>query len=151
MTSSSTPDEIVGHKTFSTGDPLHPFRHEPLTRAEADAICQHADEAKAKRATDMPTEQDAVNALWSAYQRLRELGWREACYAPTDRALRLVEPGSSGIHVGHADGEWPNVSFWISEAGDLWPSRPCLFKEAGHPVVDGDLTTQREILDAYKA
>ena len=64
-------DEIVGHKTFSDGH--GGFRHEPLTRAEADALRAAADAAEAKRATDMPTEQDAVNALWSAQQRLREL------------------------------------------------------------------------------
>lgn len=123
-----SPSEIVGHKTFSTGDPLQPFRHEPLTRTEADALWAAADAAKKARAEAMPTEQDAVRAMWSAWERLRELGWKEACYAPTDAALRLVEPGSSGIHVGHADGEWPHKSFWIAEAGDLWPSRPCLFK-----------------------
>ena len=34
------PDDIVGHKTFGQpGD----FRHEPLTRAEADALFAHAD------------------------------------------------------------------------------------------------------------
>lgn len=127
----STGDEIVGHKTISTGDPLNPFRHEPLTRKEADELYRRADEAKAKRAADMPTEQDAVSAMWSAYQRLRELGWREACYAPTDRPLRLIEPGSSGIQDGNCEGEWPDKHFWVSEAGDIWPSRPVLFRECG--------------------
>ncbi|HEX8106678.1 MAG TPA: hypothetical protein VF516_03070 [Kofleriaceae bacterium] len=122
------PDDIVGHKTFSTGDPLHPFRHEPLTRADADALIALADAQQEKRAKDMPTEQDAVNAMSSAFQRLRELGWKEACYAPTDTPLKLVEPGSSGIHEGTATGEWPSKSFWIFEVGDQWPSRPCLFK-----------------------
>ena len=121
-------DEIVGHKTFSTGDPLNPFRHEPLTRAEADAMFAAAEAAQAKRAADMPTEQDAVRVMCDAFQRLRELGWREACYAPTDTPLKLIEPGSSGIHDGRADGEWPNKHFLIFELGDAWPSRPCLFK-----------------------
>lgn len=130
-------DEIVGHKTFSTGDPLRPFRHEPLTREEADAILAAVDAAKEKRAADMPTEQDAANALWSAYQRLHELGWREARYAPTGTPLSLVEPGSSGIHTGQADGEWPHKSFWIADGGDLWPSRPCLFKIPSHAAGEG--------------
>lgn len=121
-------EEIVGHKTFSTGDPLHPFRHEPLTRGEADALWEQAEAAKKHRADTMPTEKEAVSAMWSAYQRLRELGWREACYAPTDTPVRLVEPGSSGIHDGVANGEWPRKSFWVFEAGDQWPSHPCLFK-----------------------
>lgn len=121
-------DEIVGHKTFATGDPLQPFRHEPLTRKEADALWDAVEAAKKARADAMPTEQDAARMMWNAFQRLRELGWKEACYAPQDKALKLVEPGSSGIHIGHADGEWPRKSFWVAEAGDLWPSHPCLFK-----------------------
>lgn len=121
-------DEIVGHKTFSTGDPLQPFRHEPLTRAEADALCAAADAQQKGRAEAMPTEEAAVRVMCDAFHRLKELGWREACYAPTETPLKVIEPGSSGIHDARADGEWPNKSFWIAEAGDLWPSRPCLFK-----------------------
>lgn len=123
-------DDIVGHRTFSTGDPANPFRHEPLTRAEADALFAAADAAEAKRAADMPTEQDAVRVMCDAFQRLHELGWREACYAPTDVPLKLIELGSSGIHEGRAKGEWPRKSFWIAELGDIWPSRPCLFKKS---------------------
>jgi hypothetical protein len=128
-------DDIVGHKTISTGKigPLGfpELRHEPLTRAEADAICKRADESKAKRATDMPTEQDAVQAMWSAYQRLRELGWKETMYRSNSSlgTQRLIEPGSSGIHTGHYDGEWPTGSWWLHSDGDLWPSRPCLAKD----------------------
>lgn len=126
--SPSEDDEIVGHKTFSTGDPLHPFRHEPLTRADADALIAAADAQQQARAEAMPTEQDAVRAMCDAFHRLKELGWNDACYAPSNTPLKLVEPGSSGIHEGVANGEWPSKSFWIYEAGDQWPSRPCLFK-----------------------
>ena len=132
----SDQDEIVGHKTFSTGetDPATGFpvlRHEPLTRSEADAIFAAVDAAKAKRAADMPTEEDAVRAMWSAFQRLRELGWTETTYRSSESrgSQRLIEPGSSDIHVGHYSGEWPTGSWWIEEAGDLWPSRPCLAKD----------------------
>lgn len=121
-------DEIVGHKTISTGDPLHPFRHEPLTRTEADALWAACEAATKARAEAMPTEEDAVRVMANAFQRLRELGWKEASYAPTDKPLKLIEPGSSGIHDGHAYGEWPHKSFWITDAGDLWPTRPCLFR-----------------------
>ena len=121
-------EEIVGHKTFSTGDPLHPFRHEPLTRTEADALIAACDAHQKARAEAMPTEQDAVRAMCDAFHRLKELGWREACYAPQDTPIKVVEPGSSGIHPATATGEWPRKSFWIHEAGDMWPSHPCLFK-----------------------
>lgn len=122
----SNGDEIVGHKTLDDGK--GGYRHEPLTRAEADALYAAIEARDRKRAADMPTEQDAVNAMCDAHQRLKELGWREACYAPTGVPLKLIEAGSSGIHDGQADGEWPNLHFWISAHCDIWPSRPVLFK-----------------------
>lgn len=129
-------EEIVGHKTFSTGDPLNPFRHEPLTRAEADEIWKRVEEANAKRAADMPTEQDALRAMVEAHHRLKELGWNDAIYCPKDGTQFLaIEPGSGGVHECHYSGEWPTGGWWIAEAGDLWPSRPCLWKAMNRPAV----------------
>lgn len=122
-------NDVVGHKTFSDG--AGSFRHEPLTRFEADALWQACEDAKAKRAADMPTEQDAIHAMWSAYQRLCELGWRDAIYCPKDgQTFKVIEPGSVGIHDCHYSGEWPSGGWWVHSEGDLWPSRPCLFKSA---------------------
>ena len=60
---------------------------------------------------------------------MKRLGWNDAIYCPKDGSLFLViEPGSTGRHVAHYDGEWPKGTWWVHEAGDLWPSRPCLFK-----------------------
>lgn len=117
------PDPILGHKTFADG--LFGFRHEPLRKSEAEVIIAASDAAKEKRAADMPTEEDAAAAMWSAYQRLKELGWRETCYGPTNEVVRLIEPGSSGIHEGSRLEPWPEKTWWID--GD-WPSNPCLFK-----------------------
>lgn len=36
----------------------------------------------------------------------------------------MIEAGSSGIHIGHRD----DHGFWICD-GDIWPSRPVLFRE----------------------
>ena len=126
-------DEIVGHKTFATGE-LCPetgfpaLRHEPLTRGEADALWERAKAREAKRAVDMPDEQAAINAMFEAYQRLKKLGWREAIYCPKDGThFQSVEPGSTGIHDCSYEGEWPNGSWWVYD-GDIWPSHPCLFK-----------------------
>lgn len=121
-------DEVVGHRTFDDGK--GGYRHEPLTRSEADALWAAAEAATKARAEAMPTEEDAVRVMASAFQRLRELGWKESCYAPSGMTLNLIEPGSSGIHAGHVEGEWPSTRFWISAHCDLWPSRPCLFKIA---------------------
>jgi hypothetical protein len=119
-------DPIVGHKTFNDGAGGH--RHEPLRRSEADAILASVEAAKAKRAADMPTEEDAVRAMWDAWYRLKELGWRETMYAPTNESVRLIEAGSAGIHRGSRHDPWPEKTWWIESSDDLWPSTPCLWK-----------------------
>lgn len=129
----SDPDEIVGHKTFRIeGSVLPGFRHEPLTRREADALLKAADEQRAKRSADMPTEQDAVKALWSAQQRLKELGWSEP-RGYQARALReegveamLIEFSSSGIHRGYYHAVNGKDTWWIGPDG--CPSSPCLVR-----------------------
>lgn len=130
-------DEIVGHKTFNTGERcpetgMPKLRHEPLTRKEADAIWAAVEAAVAKRASDMPTEQDAVNALWSAQERLKELGWSEPASYKAN-ALRtegveamLVEFSSSGIHRGYYHAVNGKDVWWIGPDGS--PSHPCLIR-----------------------
>jgi len=131
---SDSPDDIVGHKTFATGETcpetgFPKLRHEPLTRAESDAMWSAAKEAQAKRAADMPDEKSAINAFWSAHKRLKELGWKEAIYCPKDGThFKVIEAGSTGIHDCFYMGEWPKGSFFIAGEGDLWPSRPVLFR-----------------------
>ena len=116
-------EKIVGRKTLHDGTCV------PLTEPEANAIWSKAIENRKKRAEDMPTEQDAINAMHGAYLRLRELGWRDAIYCPKDMSpFQVIEPGSSGIHDCSYWGEWPNGAWNIHSNGDLWPSRPCLFK-----------------------
>ena len=77
----------------------------------------------------MPDEQDAIRVMHAAYERLKALGWREAIYCPKDgSSFDAIEPGSTGIHSTHYEGEGPNGGWWTHEAGDLWPSRPCLYR-----------------------
>lgn len=131
-------DPIVGHKTFRGPDGT---RHEPLRASEAQAILAAAESEQEKRAANMPTEKDAIRAMWSAYQRLRELGWREAIYCPKDGSeFSAAEPGSTGIHLCTYSGEWPNGSWWIHD-GDTWPARPVLWRprKPDDPIVDNGL------------
>ena len=94
----------------------------------AEKLLQDAKVAKQKRSEDMPTESDALRAMFQAYQRLRELGWRDAIYCPKDGShFNAIEAGSTGIHDCSYDGEWPKGRWWIYD-GDIWPSRPILFK-----------------------
>lgn len=129
----SDENEVVGHKTFATCDPLHPFRHEPLTRKEADAVLARIASDAAERAEKMPTEQDAARTLWEAWYRLKELGWKEARYAGEFRKegleCRLIELGSSGIHVGYYHETNGNDVWWVGAEG--YPSHPCLVSAVG--------------------
>ena len=122
-----------GHKIFDTGeiDPATGFpilRHEPLSADEAKAIWEAAEKAQVDRAAQMPDEKAALRVLMDAHTRLRELGWREAIYCPKDGShLQAIEAGSTGIHDCSYEGEWPKGSWWLYD-GDIWPSRPILFK-----------------------
>jgi hypothetical protein len=116
-------DPVVGHKTFHDG------HHEPLRKSEADALLRASDEAKARRIEQMPDEQSAIHALFSAYLRLKELGWKDAIYCPKDGTLfDVLEAGSTGIHRCRYDGEWPTGHWWIVGDDDLYPSLPVLFR-----------------------
>jgi hypothetical protein len=121
------PDDIVGHKTFDTGEMgEHGFpvlRHEPLTRAEGDALWQRAVEAERLRAERMPDEQAAIHALWDAHQRLKELGWKEPQYCPKDGTyFKVIELGSTGIFDCYYQGEWKDGLYMVSDGRDVYPT-----------------------------
>ena len=88
-------------------------------------------EAADKKALDYRTqgEKAILEKMVDAFHGLKSLGWKEACYCPKDGSTFLViEAGSSGTHKCHYTGEWPTGSWWIEASGDLWPSRPILWK-----------------------
>lgn len=123
-------EKIVGHKTLVSGS------HKPLYESEAKSIWEAVEKTKAKRETDMPTDKDALVTMFQAYQRLKDLGWREACYCPKDGSVfSVIEAGSTGIFDCHYEGKWPTGSYWVHDAGDLYPSRPILFKKKDAPNV----------------
>lgn len=126
-------NDTAGHKTFATGavgkDGMPTFRHEPLTRAEANYLLECAERAKADREARMPDEKSAIKALNDAYTRLTELGWGDPIYCPKDgRQFNVIELGSTGIHTAYYYGDWPSGSWFIIDEYDVWPSRPALFK-----------------------
>lgn len=85
--------------------------------------------AASERARTMPDEGAALKVMVSAYARLQELGWRPAIYCPKDGTLfDAIEAGSLGIGTCHYEGDWPGGRWWMHEAGDLWPSRPILWR-----------------------
>lgn len=79
-------------------------------------------------------EKAALAKMFEGWYELKRLGWNDAIYCPKDGSTFLViEPGSTGIHKAHYEGEWPKGRWWVHEAGDLWPSRPCLWKPKAQP------------------
>jgi hypothetical protein len=76
-----------------------------------------------------PDEKSALHAMADAFHRMRDFGWSEAVYCPKDGTpFEVIEAGSTGIHRCSYQGEWPNGSWWVEAHGDLWPSRPILFR-----------------------
>jgi hypothetical protein len=118
---------VVGWGTTADG------AHVPIRKDIAEALFAAADAAEAQRKADMPTEQSAIAALFEAQLRLKDFGWQDPIYAPKDGSpLELIELGSTGIHRGHYDGEWP-TGCWYLYDGDLWPSRPALARATQSP------------------
>lgn len=106
-----------------------------MNAVDIEAIVARAEANEAQRAIDMPDAEAAVRAMWAGYQRLRELGWREACYCPKDgSAFEVIEPGSTGIHRCTYSGEWPTGTYLVESANDWWPSHPVLFRHIAEPA-----------------
>lgn len=123
-----SPDEIVGHKTIAAGDrdpetgfPV--FRHEPLTKAEREALWKHAENRDRERKERMPDERAAINALFDAWRRLKDFGWKEPQYCPKDGSdFKVIELGSTGIFDCHYQGKWPDGLYMVSDEHDVHPT-----------------------------
>lgn len=96
---------------------------------EIEVILKLCDEKKKKRISEMPTEQDVIHHLYRAYQRLVDLGWKKIIYCPKDgSSFKAIEVGSTGVFDCFYEGQWPDGSWLVEDGGELWPSRPCLYK-----------------------
>lgn len=123
-------NEIVGHKTLR--DESGNLRHEPLTRAEANALWEQVEARDAWRKELMPDEETARQLFFEAWLRLKDFGWREAVYCPKDGTMfDAIEPGSSGVHDCNYIGEWPSGHWWAYWDSDSGPARPALFRLKG--------------------
>jgi hypothetical protein len=117
--------EYHGHMTLSDGT------HVPLSKEEAEKLWLESERIAKERAEKLPTEKDAIDALFEAQVRLKELGWREAMYCPKDgTTFRVIEAGSTGIFECYYEGKWADGYYMTSDGGDIYPSRsgPLLFK-----------------------
>jgi hypothetical protein len=106
--------------------------------SEEFSIRQHWQEAEA-REQDIrtPDEKAALEALHVGYQALVNLGWRDASYCPKDGSYFFgISAGSTAVVPMHYEGDWPKGTYWACCSGDLWPSRPILFKPATQLELD---------------
>ena len=84
----------------------------------------------------LATEQDAIDAMFAAHERLKALGWRDGIYMPKDGTpVIVIENGSTGQFECRYHGEWPNGFFNVFDGADVYPSRsvPPLFKPKPKP------------------
>ena len=96
----------------------------PLTQEQAKEFWLMAEEAKAKRAEAMPTAEDALRALITAEERLRELGWSRGGGLRVKRGddCAVAEQGSTGMWKGWLDHDGAYVHY-----GDCVSSRQKVF------------------------
>lgn len=124
---SDCPSRIVGHKSFATGE-IGPqgfpvLRHEPVTAAEGEALWECTEKNRKSREERMPDENSAIHALFDAWQRLKELGWREPQYCPKNGTqFKVIELGSTGIFDCYYYGEWPDGHYMVMDEHDCYPT-----------------------------
>lgn len=100
-----------------------------MAKLMVDSYIAQIEVDRERRAEQMPTDSDAINILHDAYQRLTDLGWQNPVFCPKDGTpFEVIEAGSCGIHKCIYMGEWPKGGWWIMDDGDLYPSRPILFR-----------------------
>jgi hypothetical protein len=120
---SAADNPIVGHYTHADGS------HSPLRQNEAEALWAQVEADRERREQEMPDEQAAIRRLFEAQYRLQDFGWRDPVYVTKTEPLEIIELGSTGIHQGYYEGEWPTGRWWVVD-GDVWPSRPALARPA---------------------
>lgn len=90
------------------------------------AILREAEEQKAARAEQLPTEQDCIRMMVQCRLRLLDLGWRDGMFAPREGEFEGINAGYRGPvicqHLGSG-------GFFTADGGDWWPTpRPIVFR-----------------------
>ena len=101
------------------------------TQEQAAAIFEALKERDEERAARLPDHRAALDQASVARERLKALGWRDGIYCPKDgSAFALIEWGSTGVHLGHYMGEWPEGDIYCGDF--LVPPQAVMFK----PIAD---------------
>ncbi|MGZ3235747.1 MAG: hypothetical protein ACXU8A_00055 [Burkholderiaceae bacterium] len=97
--------------------------------SNVDKLLAEVGTAKKRRAELIPDDFAALRSLMDVYLRLKEMGWNDAVYCPKDGTVfECIEVGSTGIHKCVYHGEWPTGGWLVMDSGDLFPSRPILYR-----------------------
>lgn len=111
-------------------DPIKCGGIKQVSKEEWDSLVGDIQKEKDRLAEKMPDELAALIQMNEAFTRLKQLGFREACYCPKDGTMfDAIEAGSTGIHDCNYSGEWPKGYYHIYAHNDIWPSQPILFRE----------------------
>jgi len=114
-----------------------------VSQEEWDKIMANIKEEKAERARLMPDETAALEQIRRAMERLKDLGFKDAVYCPKDGSLfDSIEAGSTGIHATTYEGDWPDGKWWIYTEGDIYPSRPIMWRPKKYDNREG-LSSER--------
>lgn len=100
-----------------------------MTALNFDQFMADHEANKARRAEAMPDDHAALRALQDVYLRFKEMGWNDAVYCPKDGTVfEAIESGCAAVQRCVYLGEWQNGKWWAMDGGDLFPSRPILFR-----------------------
>lgn len=93
-----------------------------MPSVDVHSLLREAQDQKAARAAQLPTEQDCIRMMVQCRLRLLDLGWTSGEYAPKNRPIEGVNAGWSG------PGEYQHLGagWFIAENGDWWPAPPPL-------------------------
>lgn len=91
-------------------------------------------------------ELEALLDILGSVSALEAQGWRLMSTAPKDgTSFWSCSVGSTGVHRCSYRGEWPKGTWWIQEAGDLWPASTGLMM--WKPIMPGDEKPSQDELD----
>ena len=120
------PQELRDHANRIESGDIPAIRAGALLREAAKAMQGFYDTREMRqrdRAAQMPTEQDAIEAMFQAWYRLKELGWNDVMYCPKDGTrFKVIQNGSTGIFDCYYQGKWPDGCFMVMDEPDCYPT-----------------------------
>lgn len=119
-----------------------------MTAEEAKVLWDAIKTTQKNRAEHLPDARSCLTALYSAKERLRELGWRESTYCPRDGSVFAVcEIGSTGMWTAFFADPYIQYADCVSSPGRAMFFKPMdqLSDDEKDTVQKGDMAVADEI------